>query len=436
MRIDVFADSDSRWKWGALLARQIDGDAELHAHFLRGRATPTRRQLEEVGVRPDFAREVTMAELLADSGLRTADVVILAGVGGTIASALHGLRRAWGDAPRRPVVVTGYVGVVYEKLTDGLLLRAGADVVLANSAADVDRFRAVYEPLGVDPDSVVRTALPFLGGAPYEPAASERGERRYTVCFVTQPSSPADRAERMYLIRRAAEHARRHPERDVLVKLRSRPGEHTTHIEEYPYQHLVRRLPNGAPPNLQLVYGNMSDVLDRTDLCVTVSSTAALEAMYRGIPTAVLTDLGVREVLGNHQFVGSGCATSWDAIDAGAAPVADPAWLRRHGVDDDEPFRALRERIGELRAAEALPPLRPYYTVENAGGYLPRILARNGLDPQGVPLRGFNDSAAAQAGPVPAAQRVVREVVRNGARTAYRVAVQRVAPAVRRWGQL
>ncbi|WP_444547752.1 DUF6716 putative glycosyltransferase, partial [Streptomyces fradiae] len=73
------------------------------------------------------------------------------------------------------------------------------------------------------------------------------------------------------------------------------------------------------------MYGNMGRVLDVTDLLVTVSSTAALEALHRGVPTAVLTDLGVREALGNHHFIGSGLLTSWDRLDAGDEPVPDPA---------------------------------------------------------------------------------------------------------------
>jgi hypothetical protein len=337
---------------------------------------------------------------------------------------LHGLANVWTGAARRPVVVTGYVGVVYEKLTDGLLLRAGADVVLANSAHDADRFRAVYRGAGADPDTVVETALPFLGGEPYAPGAG----RRFTVTFAVQPSVPDDRRDRLYLLRRAAGHARRHPERDVLVKLRSKPGEHTTHIEEQPYQKLIQRLPE-RPENLHLVYGNMGEVLDRTDLSVTVSSTAALESLHRGIPTVVLTDLGVREALGNHHFLGSGCLASWDEIDDGRVPEADRGWLARHGVAvEGDPFAAARARVEELAAADPMPALRTCYTPATAPGYLPGILARHGLDPKGEPVGGFTDETGHE--------RPLRRAVRGGARWAYRSGVQRVAPLIRRLGEL
>ncbi|MFG3088512.1 DUF6716 putative glycosyltransferase [Streptomyces antibioticus] len=437
-RIAVLADSDTRWKWGALTAARIAPPMEagprpdarvapaLDGFLLRGRATPTPRQLAEVGVRADSLREVTAVEFLDAVARASYDIVVLALVGGGVQAVLHGLKRIAEDGGARPVVVTGYVGVVYEKLADGLLLRHGADLVLANSRQDAERFRAVYEGVGADASAVTEVALPFLGGAPYT------GEHDpCTVVFAAQPSVPESREDRAYLLERLVRHARLHPGREVLLKLRSKPGEHTTHIEELPYQKLARKL--DTPPNFRLVYGNMGEVLDRTDLMVTVSSTAALESLHRRIPTVVLTDLGVRETLGNHHFVGSGCLASWDQLDAGHRPVPDEEWVSRQGVASDgsyaTAFDPARERIAKLLARPGgLPPLTPYYTPATAPGYLPGILARHHLAPDGSPLPG---APAADRAPGP-----VRRIVRRAARGAYRHGVQRVAPVIRRMGEL
>ncbi|TVZ93452.1 MULTISPECIES: DUF6716 putative glycosyltransferase [unclassified Streptomyces] len=428
LRVAVLADSDTRWKWGALTAQRVTptgAEIRLDGYLLRGRATPTARQLEEVGVRADSLREVTGVEFLRAMSEQSYDVLVLALVGGGVQAMLHGLRSAWGSG-KRPVVVTGYVGVVYEKLADGLLLRHGADLVLANSRHDADRFRAVYEGVGADASAVTEVALPFLGGEPYT------GEHEpYTVVFAAQPSVPDSRKDRTYLLNRLIEHARKHPEREVLLKLRSKPGEHTTHIEELPYQKLVQG--KDLPANFRLVYGHMGEVLDRTDLLVTVSSTAALEALHRRIPTVVLTDLGVREVLGNHHFTGSGCLASWDQLDAGHRPAPNEEWVARQGVAADgsyaTAFDAARDRIAKLlERPGGLPPLAPYYTPETAPGYLPGILARHHLGPDGAPLPG---APAADKEPGP-----VRQIVRRAARGAYRHGVQRVAPVIRRMGEL
>ncbi|MFE5487168.1 DUF6716 putative glycosyltransferase [Streptomyces sp. NPDC056527] len=414
VRVAVLADSDTRWKWGALTARRIAA-SEPTGFVLRGRATPTARQLAETGVSTTPPREVTGAEFLREVRDGAYDLVVLSLVGGTVRAVLQGIADL--GLERRPVIVTGYVGVVYEKLADGLLLRHGADVVLANSRHDAERFRAVYEGVGADASSVVEAALPFLGGAPYAPEAG-----RDTLVFAAQPSVPVTRADRTYLLRRLVEHARLHPGREVLLKLRSKPGEHTTHLEELPYQRLVRDL--DPPPNFRLVYGHMGEVLDRTDLLVTVSSTAALEALHRRIPTAILTDMGVREVLGNHHFIGSGLLTSFDRLDKDVRPEPDEEWLSRQGVaaggSYEKAFDAARDRVADLLAGPALPPITPYYTAETAPGYLPGILARHRLD---VTAPETRDSG-------------LRRIVREAARGAYRHGVQRVAPVIRRLGEL
>ncbi|MFJ6568050.1 DUF6716 putative glycosyltransferase [Streptomyces sp. NPDC091292] len=438
-RVAVLADSDTRWKWGALTANRLVEGSRIDGFLLRGRATPTARQLQEVAVHADSLREVTAVEFLRAMGRTDVsdgeagaeapqdapyDVVVLALVGGAVQAMLHGLGYAWRDRERRPVVVTGYVGVVYEKLADGLLLRHGADLVLANSRQDAERFRDVYEGVGADASSVVETALPFLGGEPHRPTEPQR------IVFAAQPSVPESRADRMYLLERMAAHARLHPDREVLIKLRSKPGEHTTHIEELPYQKLAQNLE--LPDNCKLAYGHMGEVLDTADLLVTISSTAALESLHRRVPTAILTDLGIREALGNHHFIGSGCLASWDQLDKGHRPEPDPGWLARQGVAADGAyagaFDAARRWIGVLTEGRPLAPLAPYYSLTTAPGYLPRILARHHLGPDGAPLPG-----------APAADKepgVVRQAVRRAARGAYRHGVQRVAPVIRRMGEL
>ncbi|MFI1284884.1 DUF6716 putative glycosyltransferase [Streptomyces sp. NPDC020858] len=474
-RVAVLADSDTRWKWGALTARRLVPDHQLTGYLLRGRATPTARQLGEVGVRADRLSEVTCAEFLAEIERERYDVVVLALVGGAVQAVLHGARALWPAPAKRPVLVTGYVGVVYEKLADGLLLRHGADLVLANSRHDAERFRAVYEGVGADAGAVTETALPFLGGAPYEPV----GSRAHTVVFAVQPSVPDSRADRAYLLERAARHARLHPEREVLIKLRSKPGEHTTHLEEQPYQRLAERIPGGLPANCRLVYGNMGEVLDGTDLLVTVSSTAALESLHRSIPTAVLTDLGIREALGNHHFLGSGCLASWDQLDAGLLPEGDADWLAAQGVRGpaaaaaapvpvvagkaarqaaepgpadatpaapgaaapgpsaepaagDDAYAVARAKVAGMVVAARLPSPAPYYTLTTAPGYLPGILARHHLAPDGTPLPGAVRAAAGES----RLRRRLRAHLREAARGAYRHGVQRVAPVIRRMGEL
>jgi hypothetical protein len=422
--VEVIADSDSRWKWGATLAQRLapNGRARVHATLLWGRSTPNEQQLSDVGITAASVRRASTAETVERLRDTKAQVVVLACVGGGVQAFLHALARAWAGREVRPVVVSGYVGVVYEKLVDGLLTRAGSDVVLANSAVDAERFRAVYRDLGIDEASVVQTALPFLDATPHDPTAAGR-DRPYTVTFVAQPGVPATRSERTYALRQVAEHARRHPDRLVLVKLRGRPRERTTHVEPYHYATLgaAREL----PANVIFVYGPMAPVLDRTDLCVTVSSTAAIEAMHRGIPTAVLTDFGIRELLGNPHFLGSGALISWPELHAGHRPSTDPLWTARHGIAEIAPYTVAAARVAELVASGPdRPPLRPYLDTKRAGAYLPAVLARYGIDPSGTPQHP------------PAPPTLAGRAVRSAARRVYGVGVRVLEPRIKRLAQL
>lgn len=412
----MLADTDSRWKWAVQLARRLHPATTLTGFQLAPVMPPSERQLEAAGIDPDVVRSVTPAGLLAALATETPDVLIVALPGGGCQAILHLLAAV--TLPRRPLVVTGYVGVVYEKIVEGLLMRSGADLIAANSPADYDRFRTVLSGAGADPSCLVLTRLPFLGEA-----GPRGGGARFTVTFAGQPGVPATRWHRRYLVQRLAEHARNYPEREVLVKLRSLPGERVTHAEPYPYDELLRGLGAERPANLKVAVGDMGLVLAVTDLLVTVSSTAAVEAIHRGIPTAVLTDFGIRESLGNAHFLASGCLASFDELDAGAAPAPDPRWARRNGlgVSVDQ----LPARVAELLAAGPLPPLRPFYHRGNAGALLPGLLANYGVALDGSPLTAGEG--------IPS---VLRTAVRSGARSMYRHGANVVAPALRRLAAL
>lgn len=434
--VEVVADSDTRWKWGATLAPRLaqacaavplaaipPAMPRVRASLLAGHSSPTEGQLRDVGIAPHSLHRRNVAATVAELASTDAQLVVLACGGGTVQALLHALARVWAGRRERPIVVTGYVGLVYENLVDGLLCRAGADLVLANSAHDADRFRAIYAAAGADPDTVVQTALPYLGGVAHDPGAAGR-DRPFTVTFVTQPGVPATKAERRYALEQAVQHAATHRKRRVLVKLRARVGERTTHVEPYHYESLLpaRRLPR----NLEFSYGPMSPVLDQTDLCVTVSSTAAIEAMHRGIPTGILLDFGLREALGNQLFLGSGVLTTWAALHEGALPMPEPNWAARCGIDDPDPYAAAACRIDTLLATpEPLAPLQPWLGTVGAAAYLPALLARHGLDASGTPL----SSGTARTG-------WPSRAMRTAARRAYGVGVRIVEPRVRRLAQL
>lgn len=413
LKVALLADTDSRWKWAARLAGRLGDTVEMLGYQLWTHDLPSHRQLLEAGVRPEQVRRLTPAGLLEALATDRPDVLVLAAPGGGCQAVLQLLAAARPEP--RPLVLTGYIGVVYENLVDGLLLRAGSDLIGANSPADLEQFQAVLASAGARPESVVRTRLPFLE----EPAPRVHGGR-FTLTFAGQPGVPASRGERQQLVQRLAEHARRHPERDVLVKLRNLPGEVAAHPEPYPYDELIRGLGSQRPANLKLIGGLMSKALGRTDLLVTVSSTAAVEALHCGVPAAVLTDFGIREALGNTYFLGSGLLAAFDDLDRGLVPQVNQEWARQRGITElrDDLASRVGQELSQPRA-----PLRPFYSLASAGGFLPRLLAGYGVGPDGRPLPARAPS-------------VLRNAVRSGARGVYRHGTTVLGPALRRLAAL
>lgn len=197
------------------------------------------------------------------------------------------------------MVVTGWVGVIIEKVVAGYLDRCGSDVVAVNSSGDLGLFRDVATLLGLPTDNLLLAGLPFLSAAPQPTRV--RSIRR--VLFTDQPTVPNSEVERLYIYRRLLRYAQRHPDRDVLLKPRHRPGEDTFHRMRHHPEDLLAR--EGKPANFRVDYTPVTEMLPTVDLLITVSSTACLEALDAGCGVGLVLDLGVHERYGNHVFLNS-----------------------------------------------------------------------------------------------------------------------------------
>jgi hypothetical protein len=115
------------------------------------------------------------------------------------------------------------------------------------------------------------------------------------IVFFPQAISPRTRAGRLHVLRALDAMARAAPGRRVVVKLRHLPGENAAHVhrETYPYPALARALARGtgrAPaPNLVWADGPAEAALAGAACALTCTSTAAMDAISAGVPTAVHT---------------------------------------------------------------------------------------------------------------------------------------------------
>jgi len=154
----------------------------------------------------------------------------------------------------------------------------------------------------------------------------------------------------------------------VVIKVRGLAGERQTHDEQLSYPDLLEQAID-IPANLVVSSAPMSAALDEAQGLMTVSSTAAIEAIARGIPVIALDSFGVTGKLINTVFEGSGLFGGEDAVVRREFRHPDPAWLDDnyfHPVEADDVAVQL-EALVAARRQGVLPAREP---ARKAGGKL------------------------------------------------------------------
>ncbi|MEG3614545.1 DUF6716 putative glycosyltransferase [Isoptericola haloaureus] len=388
LHVLAVADSDSYLKWACATLRTMDdaSDVRTSAVIVRNPLAPTPEQVDAAVAGTDVPppRVVGPGRLRRLADTWRPDVVLVAATGPVAemvarAVAGGGARRREGG---RPALVTGLPGVALPATATGTGWRRWCDAFVVHGRREVEAYRSAFEAHGTAP-AVVLSRLPFLGGA--APGADREIHR---VVFAPQALVPADREDRVRLLRGLA--ALTDQGFETVVKLRARAGERQTHNERYPLDALWDAVHDdlGRPHDaIRFVDGPMARWLTPGTALATVSSTAALEAMARGLPTVLVDDFGVSDRLLNEPFVGSGCLVSLADLPVllrTGGPTPDPGWTEDnylHAEASALPTTvrnlARRRRAGQLRPVGRVRPLSwPRHAWTTVRSTLPTTLSR------------------------------------------------------------
>jgi hypothetical protein len=344
-RILAIADSDSYVKWGAALVDAMPGDWQRDLVVLDTLWRPSADQLTTAvagtrwrGAPPPV---VSLEELGARVAAEAPDAVLFAMRGPAVKVAL---RQVLASAPGpRPILLSGMPGISIPATRRAIAYRAQVDVMVVHSRRELLEFGLLAQKMGM-PQRFALAGLPFVRelGAPavVDPSGP--------MIFATQAKVPVVRSERLHLLERLAETARQHPHQKVVIKVRAVAGETQTHLERHEYADLLSELDPPAPDNLVVLGGPMAEHLDGAAGLVTVSSTAALEAMGLGVPVLCIDDFGVRDGLINTVFEGSGVLAPSEELVAGRFRHPEPGWLDDnyfHPRSDDDWAATVEELI-------------------------------------------------------------------------------------------
>jgi hypothetical protein len=349
VRLLAVADSDSYVKWGAALVSRAPSDWDRRLVVLASPVLPSADQLS--AALASAGRSIGRPTVLDLSALalRVAKLqpdVVLISVRGPLVKVV--VRAIVGAATRRPVIVTGLPGISVPATRMAVAHRAQADLFIVHSRREVREFAALASFMGIEQRFALAT-LPFL------PVGSGPRAIDGDIVFAAQAKVPVQRSERLVLLEWLAECARQHPRQRVVVKVRATHGEQQTHAETHDYARLMRELVPSAPANLVVEGGAMAAHLARASGLVTVSSTAAIEAVALGCPVLALDDFGVDPELINTVFEGSGLLGSSAELIAGRfrRPVA--GWLDDnyfHGEIQDDWVDGIRDLLAERERGE------------------------------------------------------------------------------------
>jgi hypothetical protein len=337
LKVLAVADSDSYLKWAAGLLDELPPDWATELAVVRTPIAPSPEQVRAAvsGTRAgtaDHPAPVLSARSLRRTAERFVPDVVLVACTGPVVDVL--VSEVFDEVRPRPVFVTGLPGISIPATEKAWMFRSGCDMFIVHSGREVEEFTRIGKELGVQ-GVVALARLPYLdhGVTDLHGASGPRNR----VIFATQAKVPSQREEREQILLALAELAGRRADLDVVVKLRARDTERQTHNERHHYERLWNSMTAAGTVQggaLTFAAGPMHEHLVRATGFVTVSSTAALEAIEHAVPLLILSDFGVSAEMINLVFEDSGCLGTLGDLTAGRFLTPDDAWCRANYFHD------------------------------------------------------------------------------------------------------
>lgn len=360
LRVMGIADTDSYVKWVGALLGSARAEWDVSLLILETPLVVSERQKDTAlagsGLDAGAVRRIDFAELEALLDRDPPDVVIVGARGPLV----RVIARTVSALAPSAVIATGLPGVSVPATRKALVYRAQCDLFIVHSHRERRAHRAVAGEYGFAQQFALST-LPFAETSTRRVAV--RDTTPSDLVFAAQALVPRERRERLMLAGLLVRAAQADPSRRVVVKVRAATGEQQTHRDDDALEDLIASL-GDVPANLVVSSAPMRDALDTAEGLVTVSSTAAIEAVARGIPVIALDTFGVSRELINEVFEDSGLLGGEGAVCARRFRHPSPAWIRDNYLHDpaDDDWVARVESSVALRRAGGLPARDPFAT--------------------------------------------------------------------------
>lgn len=339
--ITAVADSDSYLKLACATLDKLGPGWDREVLLVRSPLLPTAEQVSAatLGTFMEGRNPRILSMGALPQALRSSGVVFAAATGPIVQELFARITADIPDGIRRSALISAIPGVALPATKKAMRFRSLADAFIVHSHAEAEAFTELCTEMGnAAPERILVSKLPFLHSRGF-PAPDPSPITR--LVFAAQAKVPAVREEREELLLALDRASRLHPGVEVLVKVRAWPGEPQTHLEPFPYDELhdgLLRSGRLKTSRLRFRAGSMAALLTPGTALTTVSSTAALESVDRGLPTLVLSDFGVNQRMLNAVFEGSGLLGTLEDVTALGFNRPLSSWLREnyfHATDGE-----------------------------------------------------------------------------------------------------
>lgn len=228
---------------------------------------------------------------------------------------------------RRPILITGYPGVVFSEVNTGFTNRSMADYILFSCNYELQLYKEFCE----------KYRLKFNGllwGWNLNIINKDIKDKDIII-FADQDVIPHGLTDRKYLVKRLIDLANAYPDTEVIIKARTKSGEKRLFNAKWPLDILINNeFKHIKPHNLKIKYGDIDQYLQRAKLLVTISSTVAIQSIMSNIATAIISDFGVNDRNGTDYYRDSGCLITFSELIEGNSVTPNNEWISTHISND------------------------------------------------------------------------------------------------------
>ena len=253
-------------------------------------------------------------------------LVILA-VGGTMHLKIYDVfQSVYSLSDIRPILISGFNGIEDVSDPEGVFCRSVSDYICVNNS---DFYEYVSE---ISKDNNLSSKL-FRTGfiRDYWDTISKKTNFITKVMFILQPGILDHPKQLEHLGIWLSGYSKKYPKRKVVLKARGRKGvEHVnSKLEKDYFQNFWSDFCMNSGGKVDMVFGEMEDILPSVDLVLSYTSTSLIEALILGKKVAAISDFGISKSIGNVYLSDSNLLSSTNNILNDEIPRVDLNWYQR-----------------------------------------------------------------------------------------------------------